>query len=148
MAPASVPSWSQFTFSLSPRRRGCHLVTNEVVAKIPDLRKYKVGMANIFLQHTSASLTINENADPDVRKDMEMMLNTMAPAEAPYIHTDEGPDDMPGHVKSSLFGVSLNIPISNGNLALRTWQGIWLCEHRDAGGSRKIVATLQGLKYD
>ncbi|KXN69734.1 UPF0047-domain-containing protein [Conidiobolus coronatus NRRL 28638] len=102
-------------------------------------------LANFFIQHTSASLTINENCDPDVRKDMEMMLNKLAPENAPYIHTDEGPDDMPGHVKSSLFGASLNIPISNGRLNLGTWQGIWLCEHRNHGGSRRIVVTLQGL---
>ncbi|TPX61526.1 hypothetical protein PhCBS80983_g01039 [Powellomyces hirtus] len=97
------------------------------------------------VQHTSAALTINENADPDVRKDMEMMLNRLAPENAPYIHTDEGPDDMPGHVKSSLFGVSLNIPISQGRLALGTWQGIYLCEARNRGGSRSCVITINGV---
>ncbi|ORZ30119.1 hypothetical protein BCR44DRAFT_46899 [Catenaria anguillulae PL171] len=137
--------WAQKTISLQPRSRGCHLVTNEIVRAIEaDLRKFKVGLANVFLQHTSASLTINENADPDVRKDMEMMLNRIAPEDAPYVHTDEGPDDMPGHVKCSLFGAALTIPITNGRLNLGTWQGIWLCEHRDHGGSRRVVVTLQG----
>jgi len=102
-------------------------------------------MANFFLQHSSASLTINENYDPDVRRDMEMMLNRLAPEDnVPYVHTMEGSDDMPAHVKSSLFGVSLNIPISNGKLALGTWQGIWLCEHRNSAGGRHMVITLQG----
>ncbi|KAI9145242.1 hypothetical protein BKA69DRAFT_1024965 [Paraphysoderma sedebokerense] len=140
-------SWEQVFVRLSPKRRGCHLITEEIASQISStIRSYKVGMANVFLQHTSASLTINENCDPDVRVDMEMMLNKLVPENAPYVHTDEGADDMPGHVKSSLLGVSLNIPISNGNLALGTWQGIWLCEHRNHGGSRKIVVTLQGSK--
>ncbi|KAI9197277.1 uncharacterized protein BJ171DRAFT_428283, partial [Polychytrium aggregatum] len=108
--------------------------------QIPELASFRIGMANVFIQHTSASLTLNE-----VLVDMEMILNKLAPEDAPYIHTDEGPDDMPGHVKSSLMGVSLNIPISNGKFALGTWQGIWLNEHRDHGGSRRIVVTLQGV---
>ncbi|KNE63569.1 secondary thiamine-phosphate synthase enzyme [Allomyces macrogynus ATCC 38327] len=138
-------AWVQRKVTLSARSRGCHLVTDEIVRAIqPDLRKFKVGLANIFIQHTSASLTINENCDPDVRRDMEMMLNRIAPESAPYTHTDEGADDMPAHVKTTLVGPSLTIPISNGNLALGTWQGIWLCEHRDHGGSRRIVVTLQG----
>ncbi|GIL48908.1 hypothetical protein Vafri_5316 [Volvox africanus] len=107
---------------------------------------YKLGLANIFIQHTSASLTINENADPDVRKDMETYLNLSVPEgpTAPWVHTDEGPDDMPAHVKSSLLGASLTIPISHGRLALGTWQGIWLCEHRDRASGRNIIVTLQG----
>ncbi|RUP16032.1 hypothetical protein BC936DRAFT_139556 [Jimgerdemannia flammicorona] len=99
------------------------------------------------MQHTSASLCLNENVDPDVRADMEMALNRIAPESFPYVHTDEGPDDMPGHVKSALVGVSLNIPITNGKFNMGTWQGIWLCEHRDHGGSRRVVVTLQGEKH-
>ncbi|EIE91266.1 hypothetical protein G6F46_012694 [Rhizopus delemar] len=138
--------WIQKEIRLSPRKRGCHLVHREIVGQIPELKTMKVGMANVFLQHTSASLMINENADPDVQKDMEMGLNKIVPETFPYIHTDEGPDDMPGHLKSGLVGVSLNIPISDGRLNLGTWQGIYLCEHRDSGGSRRVVVTLQGEK--
>ncbi|KAI8804364.1 hypothetical protein BJ742DRAFT_682158, partial [Cladochytrium replicatum] len=135
---------------LRARQRGCHLVvrmetTYPVIHQLPELRKFQVGMANIFIQHTSASLTINENYDIDVRRDMEMMLNRIAPENAPYTHTMEGSDDMPGHVKSSLFGVSLQIPVENGQLALGTWQGMWLCEHRNSGGARNIVVTVQGI---
>ncbi|KAF9133977.1 hypothetical protein BGW39_008464 [Mortierella sp. 14UC] len=134
------------TIRLPAKHRGCHLVTHEIEKQLPELKQFSVGMANIFLQHTSASLTLNENADPDVRVDMEMALNKIAPENLPYIHTDEGPDDMPGHLKSSLFGVSLNIPITNGRLNLGTWQGIWMCEHRDHASGRKIVVTMQGEK--
>ncbi|KAI8581349.1 hypothetical protein K450DRAFT_232619 [Umbelopsis ramanniana AG] len=137
-------SWYQTQFKLSPRPRGCHLVHDEICSQVPEIRKYKVGMANVFLQHTSASLMLNENYDPTVRKDYEMALNKIAPEDFPYVHTDEGPDDMPGHLKSGLVGVSLNIPITQGRLNTGTWQGIWLCEHRDHGGSRKVVVTLQG----
>ncbi|KAI9102416.1 hypothetical protein DFS34DRAFT_609082 [Phlyctochytrium arcticum] len=141
------PQWFQKVISLPARSRGCHLVTKDVLNandetenyQLPELGSFKVGMANIFLQHTSAALTINENF-----VDMEMMLNRIAPENAPYCHTVR-PDDMPGHVKSSLFGVCLNIPISNGSLALGQWQGIWLCEARNQGGSRKCVITLQGI---
>ncbi|ORX59931.1 hypothetical protein BCR36DRAFT_579377 [Piromyces finnis] len=140
-----MSTWTQKTISLNAKRRGCYLVTDEVLSHIQsELSEYKCGMANFFLQHSSASITINENCDPDVRKDMEMMLNRIAPENAPYIHTFEGADDMPAHVKSSLFGCSLNIPISNGKLALGTWQGIWLCEHRNHAGGRRMVITLQG----
>ncbi|ORE10588.1 hypothetical protein BCV72DRAFT_312991 [Rhizopus microsporus var. microsporus] len=139
-------SWFQREIRLNPRRRGCHLVHNEIVNQIPELRSFKVGMANVFLQHTSASLMINENADPDVQKDMEMGLNKIVPESFPYIHTAEGPDDMPGHLKSGIVGVSLNVPITNGRLNLGTWQGIYLCEHREHGGSRRVVVTLQGEK--
>ncbi|KAF9432427.1 hypothetical protein BGZ76_010830 [Entomortierella beljakovae] len=121
---ATSMAWAQTTIRLPPKSRGCHLVTNDIVKQIPDLRLFNIGMANIFLQHTSASLTLNENADPDVRVDMEMALNKLAPECDEYIHADEGPDDMPGHIKSSIFGASLNIPITNGRLNLGTWQGI------------------------
>ncbi|KAF8982006.1 hypothetical protein BGZ46_001965 [Entomortierella lignicola] len=137
-------SWAQTTIRLPAKARGCHLVTSEIEKQVTELKQYSVGMANLFLQHTSASLTLNENADPDVRVDMEMTLNKLAPESLPYVHADEGPDDMPGHVKSSLFGVSLNIPITNGRFNLGTWQGIWLCEHRNHASGRKIVVTLQG----
>ncbi|KNC98926.1 secondary thiamine-phosphate synthase enzyme [Spizellomyces punctatus DAOM BR117] len=110
--------WFQKVITLPAKPRGCHLVTQDVLRQIPELKSFKVGMANFFLQHTSAALTINENYDSDVRVDMEMMLNRLAPEEAPYCHTMEGSDDMPGHVKSSLLGVSLNIPVSKGSLAL------------------------------
>ncbi|CAO0790669.1 unnamed protein product [Mucor circinelloides] len=137
-------SWVQKEIRLNERRRGCHLVHKEIVGQLPELKNYKVGMANVFLQHTSASLMINENYDSDVQKDMEMGLNKIVPETFPYIHTAEGPDDMPGHLKSGIVGVSLNIPITNGKLNLGTWQGIYLCEHRNSGGSRRVVVTLQG----
>ncbi|KAI9230143.1 MAG: hypothetical protein DHS80DRAFT_12802 [Piptocephalis tieghemiana] len=137
-------SWKQVNISLKAKKRGCHLVTEEILSQLPQLSTYRVGLAHFFLQHSSASLTLNENYDSDVRKDMEMMLNRIVPANAPYTHTMEGDDDMPGHVKSSLFGVSVSIPIRDGKLALGTWQGIWLGEHRDHGGSRHLVVTLQG----
>jgi len=147
MASQSAPRWIQKAITLREVPRGCHLVTREVLSAVQEeLSSMKIGMANIFLQHTSASLSINENADPAVRTDMEEYLNqAVNPKTLDFSHTDEGDDDMPGHVKSSLFGVSLNIPISNGKLALGTWQGIWLCEHRDRGGPRKIVVTLNGV---
>ncbi|KAI8922754.1 hypothetical protein BC831DRAFT_474433 [Entophlyctis helioformis] len=137
-------TWGQTTIALGKRRRGCHLVTDEIERAMSKLPSVKVGLANIFLQHTSASLTINENCDPSVRKDMEMSLNELVPENAPYTHTDEGPDDMPGHVKSSLLGCSLTIPITNGRLALGTWQGIWLNEHRNQASARRVVITIQG----
>ncbi|KAI9592305.1 hypothetical protein BDF19DRAFT_451960 [Syncephalis fuscata] len=137
-------AWYQTTARIRARPRGMHLITDELLAQVPNLKEFRVGMANFFIQHTSASLTINENCDKDVRRDMEMIMNRIAPEDAPYHHTDEGPDDMPAHVKSSLFGCSLNIPIQNGRLALGTWQGIWLCEHRNSGGARNCVITIQG----
>jgi secondary thiamine-phosphate synthase enzyme len=138
--------WQQKTISLSAKQRGFHLVTDEVVAALGGLiSKYEVGMVNLFIQHTSASLTINENCDPTVRTDMEAHFNKMVPENASYFrHTYEGPDDMPAHLKTVLVGPSLNIPITNGQLALGTWQGIYLGEHRDHGGSRRIVVTLNG----
>lgn len=137
--------WIQKEISLKARSRGFHLVTNEITSQLPELSKIKTGLAHIFIQHTSASLTLNENADPDVRVDMESHFNKLAPENAPdYVHTLEGSDDMPAHIKSSLLGASVTIPITNGRLNLGTWQGIYLCEHRNYGGSRKIVITIMG----
>lgn len=138
--------WRQTRFSLPPFPRGCHLVTRQVLQHIEgDLRHFDVGLCHIFIQHTSASLTINENADPDVRVDMETVLNRLVPEAGPYRHTDEGPDDLPAHAKASLMGASVTVPITAGKLSLGTWQGIYLCEHRDAGGARTLVVTLQGV---
>lgn len=131
---------------LPAMRRGCHLVTRYVTEALPELAEFQAGLLHVFLQHTSAGLTINENADPDVRRDFEMSLNRLVPEDWPYVHTLEGADDMPAHVKSSLLGCSVQIPITSGRLALGTWQGIYLCEHRDAGGPRHLVATLFGQR--
>ncbi len=136
--------WHQTQIRLPAFPRGVHLVTPLVVKGIPQLAEIETGLLHVFILHTSASLTINENADPDVRTDMEMSLNRLAPENAPYVHTLEGPDDMPAHVKASLMGASVMIPVSRGQLVLGTWQGIYLCEHRDRGGSRSLVLTLQG----
>ena len=137
--------WQQCLLTLKPRSRGFHLVTDELVAKLPMLADYRIGMVHLLLQHTSASITLNENYDPSVRSDMEAHLHRLAPEDAPYYrHTYEGPDDMPAHIKSSLLGVSLQLPIRDGQLALGTWQGIWLGEHRGDGGARKVLVTLQG----
>lgn len=132
----------QTQFRLSAKRRGCHLITREVLDNLPQPLP-KVGLLNLFVQHTSCALSINENADPDVRYDMEKIMNHLVKENEPYYdHVLEGADDMPAHAKSSLFGVSLTIPITNGRLNLGTWQGIYLCEFRDYGGSRSIVATI------
>jgi secondary thiamine-phosphate synthase enzyme len=136
--------WVQKQVSLAPRPRGCHLVTREVAEALPQIAKTRVGMLHVFIQHTSASLTINENADGDVRQDLESSLNALAPEDFPYVHTLEGPDDMPAHVKASLMGSSLTIPIADGRLLLGTWQGIYLCEHRNRASSRSLVLTLWG----
>lgn len=137
--------WIQKTLQLKARERGFHLITHEVEAQLPELNQLNVGILHLFIQHTSASLTINENADPTVRSDLEAHINHMVPENAPYYqHTYEGPDDMPAHIKASLLGNGLSIPIKNGRLALGTWQGIYLGEHRDAGGKRRIVATING----
>lgn len=131
----------QIEFSLPAKHRGCHLVTREVLDHLPKPLP-KTGLLNLFVKHTSCALSINENADPDVRKDMEKILNHLVKENEPYYdHVMEGADDMPAHAKSSLFGVSVNIPITNGRLNLGTWQGIYLCEFRDYGGERRIVAT-------
>ena len=136
--------WYQQELILSARRRGLHLITSEVTSTISQWGECRIGLVNLFLQHTSASLTINENADPDVPRDLEASWNTIAPEDFPYRHTLEGPDDMPAHVKSSLLGCSLTIPVRQGRLALGTWQGIYLAEHRNAAPPRRIVITLQG----
>ena len=137
-------SWVQKSIALTPRSRGCHLITREVEQALPELASLRVGLLHVFIQHTSASLTINENADRDVRLDLEGSLNAIAPEDFPYAHTLEGPDDMPAHVKASLMGSSVTIPVGGGKLLLGTWQGIYFCEHRNAGGSRNLVLTLWG----
>ena len=138
-------AWYQKEITMSPKRRGFHLVTREIVSQVPEIGEISVGLAHIFIQHTSASLAINENADPPVRQDMESHFNVLAPENAPYyIHTYAGPDDMPAHIKAVLLGSSLTLPISDGNLNLGTWQGIYLCEHRDRAHSRRLVITLHG----
>jgi secondary thiamine-phosphate synthase enzyme len=130
---------------LEQKKRGVHIITDEVIKKVPELKNYSMGIAQIFIKHTSASLTLNENADPDVRTDLEMFYNKLAPENAPwYEHISEGSDDMPAHIKSSLLGNSVSIPVTNGNLNLGTWQGIYLCEHRNHGGSRRLVITIIG----
>ena len=135
---------TQSSFQLSPQRRGCHLITREVMEHLPRPLP-QVGLLNLFVQHTSCALSINENADPDVRTDMSKIMDHLVREGEPYYdHTMEGLDDMPAHAKSSLLGVSLTIPITNGRLALGTWQGIYLCEFRDYGGARKLVATIYG----
>ncbi len=137
--------WFHKRFDLKPRQRGFHLITREVEASLPELRKIQVGLCHLFLQHTSAALSVNENADPDVRADFESHFNVMVPENAPhYLHTTEGSDDMPAHIKSSLLGVSLMLPVHAGRFALGTWQGLYLCEHRDHASARSLVATLLG----
>ena len=137
--------WTQRTITLRPRDRGFHLVTREIVSQMPELAQYRVGLAHIFILHTSASLAVNENADPEVRIDMESYFNRLAPENAPYYtHTYEGSDDMPAHLKAALLGASVTVPIKDGQLHLGTWQGIYLCEHRNRGGSRRLVITLSG----
>jgi len=137
-------AWFQRRINLRPQHRGVHLVTEEVLRLIPEISQFSIGLAHILILHTSASLALNESWDPDVRDDMEMMLNRIIPEGLPYKHSCEGPDDMPAHVKACFLGSSLTLPISEGRLALGTWQGIWLCEHRDQAGSRKLMITLQG----
>ena len=137
--------WIQKEILLNPRQRGFHLITDEVLKHLPEVQEIEVGTMQVFIKHTSASLTINEDADPTVRGDFESHFNQMVPENAPYYqHTFEGPDDMPAHLKSSILGSSVSIPITDGKLNLGTWQGIYLCEHRNRGGSRKLVVTIQG----
>ncbi|MDQ3010977.1 MAG: secondary thiamine-phosphate synthase enzyme YjbQ [Acidobacteriota bacterium] len=137
--------WIQKEFSIKAKSRGFHLITREVLGQLPELGEIETGILNLFIQHTSASLTVNENADPDVRGDMERHFNQAVPENAPYYeHTLEGSDDMPAHIKASSLGSSLSIPVGHGKLRLGTWQGIYLCEHRNHGGARRIVATLFG----
>ena len=137
--------WVQRSISLAPRPRGFHLVTRELLSELPELASVTVGLLHLLIQHTSASLSLNENASPDVRRDFESWFNVVVPEGAPFwTHTLEGPDDMPAHIKAALLGPSLTLPVSDGRLALGTWQGIYLCEHRDRGGARSVVATLSG----
>jgi secondary thiamine-phosphate synthase enzyme len=137
--------WHQTQIRLKPRPRGFHLITSELVAALPELARFKIGLAHFFIQHTSASLAVNENADPDVRGDLTRWFDRAVPENAPYFqHTAEGPDDMPAHVKSVLTGPSLTLPVTGGRLALGTWQGVYLCEHRDHGGARSVTITLWG----
>ena len=137
--------WLQKEIQLKARPRGFHLVTQEILADLPELRQISVGLLHVFIQHTSASLTINENADPTVRQDFESFFNHAVPEDQPYYrHNDEGSDDLPAHLKASIFGSSVSLPVRQGHLNLGTWQGIYLCEHRNHGGSRRLVLTLQG----
>ncbi|OAT23390.1 secondary thiamine-phosphate synthase enzyme YjbQ [Proteus myxofaciens] len=140
--------WFQKSITLSAKSRGFHLVTQGIVQQLPELKQYKLGLAHFFIQHTSASLTINENADPTVRRDFESFFNqAVKENEDYYLHNYEGSDDMPAHIKSSLLGQSVTIPITKGELNLGTWQGIYLGEHRNYGGERRIIVTLQGECY-
>jgi secondary thiamine-phosphate synthase enzyme len=135
----------QISIRLKKKERGFHLITHEIERAMPDLSKLKTGICQVFIQHTSASLSINENADPSVRQDFEMYFNKTVPENDPdYVHDEEGPDDMPAHLKASLLGASVMIPVRDGELALGTWQGIYLCEHRDEGRSRSLVITAWG----
>ena len=138
--------WMQRELTLRPRERGFHLITREVLEGLPELREVRVGLLHLFIRHTSASLTLNENASPDVRRDFERWFDAAVPESFDWEHTLEGPDDMPAHIKASLLGPSLSMPVTDGRLALGTWQGIYLCEHRDRGGPRTLVATLQGRR--
>jgi secondary thiamine-phosphate synthase enzyme len=137
--------WVQREITLRPRPRGFHLVTGEVESAVPELRSLRVGLAHLFIRHTSASLTLNENASPDVRDDFAAWFDAVVPEDAPYwTHTIEGPDDMPAHIKASVLGPALTLPVRDGRFALGTWQGVYLCEHRDHGGARSVVVTLFG----
>ena len=142
---AATMKMYQQLLQLNQRKRGFHIITAEVLNALPQITELKTGICQVFIMHTSASLTINENADPTVRMDFEMYFNKAVPENDPdYQHDDEGPDDMPAHLKAAMLGSSVTIPIRNGRLALGTWQGIYLCEHRDYGGSRKLVITAWG----
>ena len=137
--------WIQRDITLGPYRRGFHLVTREILRELPELADLRVGLLHLLIQHTSASLTLNENASPDVRRDFESWANHAVPEDAPFwTHTTEGPDDMPAHIKASLLGPSLSLPVRDGRLALGTWQGVYLCEHRDSAGPRTLLATVWG----
>ncbi len=137
--------WVQKKINLLAKQRGFHLISNEIIQAIPELKQMKIGLLHLFMQHTSASLAINENADPDVRIDMEAYFNQAIPENEPYFrHVLEGSDDMPAHLKSVVLGGDLTIPVANGQLQMGIWQGIYLCEHRNSAGNRKIIATLNG----
>ena len=138
-----MSTWFQKTIQITSKRRGFHLITREVLSQLPEIQDYSCGLVHIFIQHSSASFTINEYADPDVRKDFESHFDRVVPEDASYfLHTAEGPDDMPAHIKASMLGSTVTIPISNGRLALGTWQGIYLGEHRISGGARSLVLTI------
>jgi len=137
-------TWIQKEITLKARPRGFHLVTREVTEQLPELREISVGLLHVFIQHTSASLGINENADPDVRVDLEMGFSKIVPENFPYVHTMEGPDDMPAHIKAAMIGSSVTIPITDGHLNLGIWQGIYLCEHRNHASGRRLIVTIQG----
>lgn len=137
--------WLQKEIILKSREKGFHLVTDEILTHLPEIKDIRIGLINILLQHTSASLSLNENADPDVRTDFKNYFNELVPENKKYfIHTSEGPDDMPAHIKSSLLGNSISIPLTDGQLNLGIWQGIYLCEHRNFGGNRKLLVTING----
>jgi secondary thiamine-phosphate synthase enzyme len=136
--------WFQKEIQLPSFPKGCHPISRQILEALPELGKIRIGLLHVFVKHTSASLTINENADPDVLVDLDRVMDTLAEENFPYYHREEGPDDMPAHVKSSLFGSSLTIPIRDGQLVLGTWQGICLCEHRRQASRRRIVLTMQG----
>ncbi len=137
--------WQQTLITLRARPRGFHLVTDELLAQLPRLRECRTGLLHLWLQHTSASLTVNENADPAVRRDFERFFNRLVPQGADgFEHNDEGPDDLPAHFKASLLGCQVTVPVTSGRLATGTWQGIYLGEHRDHGGARRVLATLYG----
>jgi secondary thiamine-phosphate synthase enzyme len=140
--------WYQKEISISSRRRGFHIITDEVIRNCPEIMSISAGIMHLFLKHTSASLSLNENASPDVRRDLETYFNRTVPENAAYEHDLEGSDDMPAHIKSTIIGSSLTIPITNGKLNLGTWQGIYLCEHRNNGGSREITATFYGVRKE
>lgn len=138
-------AWLQHTITLTARSRGFHLITDEIIGHLPELRAINVGVAHLFIQHTSASLALNENVEPEVRADLEAHFNVLVPEDEPhYTHTYEGPDDMPAHIKAILIGASLTIPITDGRFNLGTWQGIYLCEHRNRARGRRLVVTLHG----
>jgi secondary thiamine-phosphate synthase enzyme len=139
-----VTSWVQKAIVLPPRPRGFHLITREVVVQLPELQRLRVGVCHLFLQHTSASLALNERVEPEVRADLETFFDRLVPEQAAYTHAYEGPDDMPAHIKALVIGASLTIPVTDGRLNLGTWQGIYLCEHRNHGGSRTLIATAWG----
>lgn len=137
--------WLQKEIILKPHNKGFHLITDEILSNLPEINNINIGIVNLLLKHTSASLTLNENADPDVRSDMKKYFNDIVPENENYfVHTSEGADDMPAHIKSSLLGNSITIPITKGRINLGTWQGIYLCEHRNYGGARKLLVTING----
>lgn len=136
--------WHQRQITLPAFPRGFHLITDRVIDGLPEIRETEVGLLHVFIMHTSAALTLNENADPDVRVDLESAFNHIAPEDLPYVHTCEGPDDMPAHVKASLLGSSVSVPVRRGRLVLGTWQGVYLCEHRNRAAARKLTLTLHG----